>query len=359
MILFDRKAPLAPGQCFARGVLGEFAGQGAFAYGRAALLRGLGAIERLKTGRILLPGFLCRTVADTLRESGASPVFYPVDEGLEPDWKALARLHTPDMAGLMMVHYFGQPQRVEAFRDFCRSRELLLIEDNAHGYGGRVEEGEMGKLGDLSISSPRKTLPIANGALLWMKEGTILRPEAGGESLFPARRLVEGALRRAIATSPLYRRMRLGSCRYHLQEFRAEAPVGDWGMTASAGAYLAALNLAEQRKQRRTVYAIWQAWCGEQGLTPVYETLHEGALPFVFPAYAKGPEKSRELFKWGYLNGIDVHSWPDLDSEAAASDPALLDRWHRLVLFPIHHLMDEGELRRRLERRPFSPSRQA
>ena len=66
-----------------------------------------------------------------------------------------------------MVHYFGQPQNIEKFTDFCRQYSLLLLEDNAHGHGGKYQDNYLGTFGKIGFSSPRKNLNLNYGGILF------------------------------------------------------------------------------------------------------------------------------------------------------------------------------------------------
>src|SRR5207253_7011257 len=71
---------------------------------------------------------------------------------------------------IMMVHYFGIPQDINRFIEFAAHNKLFLIEDNSHGYGSSYDNKPLGTFGDIGISSPRKSLPILNGGMLYLKE---------------------------------------------------------------------------------------------------------------------------------------------------------------------------------------------
>ena len=45
-----------------------------------------------------------------------------------------------NIKAIMMVHYFGQPQDIKKFQTLCNKHKILLIEDNAHGFGGTIME---------------------------------------------------------------------------------------------------------------------------------------------------------------------------------------------------------------------------
>ena len=57
-----------------------------------------------------------------------------------------------------MVHYFGQPQDISRFQQFCKQNDLILIDNNAHGHGGDIDGNLLGTFGEFGISSPRKNL---------------------------------------------------------------------------------------------------------------------------------------------------------------------------------------------------------
>ena len=66
----------------------------------------------------------------------------------------------------MAVHYFGFPSDIRRFRTLCDRYNLLLIEDCAHVLEGVVSQHRFGEIGDFSVFSPRKFLPIFDGGRL-------------------------------------------------------------------------------------------------------------------------------------------------------------------------------------------------
>ena len=57
-----------------------------------------------------------------------------------------------DDVAILMVHYFGRPQNIEKFTYFCQHHSILLLEDNAHGYGGKYKNNYLGTFGDIGFS---------------------------------------------------------------------------------------------------------------------------------------------------------------------------------------------------------------
>ena len=135
-----------------------------FSYGRHAIHA---AIETAGIGmgdKVLLPSFICRELLSSINVTGATPIYYNVDESLQ---LSLPQESLPHAHAILAVNFFGFPQDIAPFRAFCDRTGAILIEDNAHGFLSRDEHGIiLGTRGDFGIFSLRKTLPIPNGAAL-------------------------------------------------------------------------------------------------------------------------------------------------------------------------------------------------
>ena len=108
-----------------------------FSYARSALKYGLSSLKLRPDAEIIVPDFICDVLIHPMLQAGLVPFYYPVTQGLVPDWRALESMAAgSDCQALIMVHYFGQPQNIEKFQLFCSRHSLLLVEDNAHGLYG-------------------------------------------------------------------------------------------------------------------------------------------------------------------------------------------------------------------------------
>jgi dTDP-4-amino-4,6-dideoxygalactose transaminase len=123
--------------------------------------------SRLNGGRkpaVWLPDFFCNSSLFPLREAGISLVFYPITTDLNPDTEWLCANSSalkPDI--FILVHYFGQPARVEKVTEFCKDNGTWLIEDATHVLKPIMGVGEYG---DFVLYSQHKHLAIPDGALL-------------------------------------------------------------------------------------------------------------------------------------------------------------------------------------------------
>ena len=139
------------------------------------------------------PDFFCNSSLAPLRLTGAKLVFYPVTEGMTPDYAAcrnIAETHPPDL--FVLLHYIGRPAPAAASRDFCVRHRAWLIEDAAHVL--RPIDG-VGRFGDFVVYSPHKHLAIPDGAVLVVRQGGAGRFDDGDVAALGAPHTWPGQLR--------------------------------------------------------------------------------------------------------------------------------------------------------------------
>jgi len=145
--------------------------------GRAAL--GLAAVLRCWTRdraarRVAVQAAVCHEVILAILAAGCEPVFCDIDPAvgltLESEW-ARARALGADIA--LVVHLYGNVDRMAAVRRRFSGRECLVIDDAAQALGARGEMGEAGTLGDVGLLSfgRSKQIAVGNAALLFRDEG--------------------------------------------------------------------------------------------------------------------------------------------------------------------------------------------
>ena len=94
--------------------------------------------------------------------------FYKINDDLSPDWKSIKSKLTKDIKFLLLINFFGYPQNYKQFKKIAKQKEIILIEDNAHGYGGIFRGKELGTFCDIGISSPHKTVKgLYSGGVLY------------------------------------------------------------------------------------------------------------------------------------------------------------------------------------------------
>ena len=85
---------------------------------------------------------------------GAKPVFADVEEdtyNLDP--AKIAAAITPKTKGIIVVHLFGQPARMNEIMAVAKQHNLFVIEDCAQAVGARYQGAPVGLLGDAGTFS--------------------------------------------------------------------------------------------------------------------------------------------------------------------------------------------------------------
>ncbi|MDR1789852.1 MAG: DegT/DnrJ/EryC1/StrS family aminotransferase [Opitutaceae bacterium] len=110
---------------------------------------------------VVVPAFTFISSAWGARYVGAKPVFADIEEGtFNLDPAALEAAVTPRTRGVVVVHLFGQPARMEGLLAVARRHGLFVIEDCAQAAGARWRGTPVGLLGDAGTFSfyPTKNL---------------------------------------------------------------------------------------------------------------------------------------------------------------------------------------------------------
>jgi dTDP-4-amino-4,6-dideoxygalactose transaminase len=151
-----------------------------------ALLRSAGCTRE---DRILLPSYIGWSpregsgVYDPIRKLGCGTLFYRLDRNLHIDLDHLGNvLAHSRIKVLLIIHYFGyvDPGYGEAVR-MARRHGALVVEDEAHAMLTDLVGGACGRLGDASVFSLHKMLPVDSGGLAVINGGGFDGFSGGGE----------------------------------------------------------------------------------------------------------------------------------------------------------------------------------
>ncbi len=296
-----------------------------FSLGRHALAEALRAAGINAGDKVLLPEFICRDVLASLSAVGAKVVWYPVADDLSPASPAEA---WPEAKAVLAVNYFGFPQPLELFRVYAGRTGALLIEDNAHGFLSRDGSGRwLGTRGDAGIFSLRKTLPLADGAALFVFNGKMAQALAEpvvpvGRGYAPSgvwkttlRRIPVAGIRTANALTGfarLLRRLRSGHAIPPPDE-NAEysipyPPAANSGLLAG----LSFLDVQEEIERRRALYRQAEIAALSLGIVPLFAALPPLVSPYGFPFRTDRESTLDRMRHWAKGRGVELIHWPDL-----------------------------------------------
>lgn len=317
-----------------------------FAHARTALKHGLMNLGFKKGDRILVPDYICEVLLHPIQALSLEAVYYPINDSFEPQWESL-ELMAKEVAcrAIVMAHYFGQPQDIGRYKDFCAAHDLLLLEDNAHGFGGMLRGKLLGTFGDLGISSPRKILNTASGGILYISGEEQLPPPlppfhmGSGERLL--RKSFEQWPRLKVGASLLMRRLPNFSDPLAFRELVMQDSVADKNSAKVISSVIASQSLKKLAQRRRERWSAWQNVAQRLDLQPVYNDVHPESSPWAFPAYIKSTKQRDRILIAGLKKGIIFFPWPALPAEILQLRGKPVNRWRNLICAPLHQDLPE------------------
>ncbi len=313
-----------------------------YGYARQAL-EDIYRILELKPGDfVLYPDYICDVILAPCHKLGLKILYYPIDNNFQPDWGKIEKIisKNKNIKVLLSVNYFGFPQDYKKWREITDRHKLIWTEDNAHGYGSEFQNQAMGTFGDFGISSLRKIFPLLNGACLHVKSDnefaintlpliTLYRFIGIEESVKIFKYLLQlmHIKRNKSWKSNLYSKMPP----FNENDYRPWAidPVSLRIFNYFQG------RLKENRDIRRAIYKAWDNFCVSNGLISVFKSLPFGVSPMSYPCYAKDFTERQKWIEWGIKTGVDVLPWPSLPNIVRRSRQHCVERWRRLLCFPI------------------------
>lgn len=308
-----------------------------YSYGRHALYEALKSAGIKDGNRVLVPEFICRDLLSAIHSVNAEVVFYPVKDDLTP---LLEPGQWPEASAVLAVNYFGFPQNLLPFKKYCERVNAILIEDNAHGFLSRDENGIfLGSRGDVGVFSIRKTLPVYNGAALAFNKTTKkfvlpVQPQDCASSKFY--RLKE-SLRRTV---PLCGVWPIRLFTFFLRVLR-KVRTGYWILPSDPsaekimpenskpweglGQAIKSLDADSEVRRRRELYQFVDRLMCSWGVKPVFSDLESFTVPYVYPFFvdSRGVEEIEKKLK---IFNLECFPWPEIPDDLVASVPDFYKR---------------------------------
>ncbi len=142
---------------------------------------------------VIIPSFTFVSTVNAFALRGARPVFVDIrPDTLNLDEAALEALVTPRTRAVLPVHYAGVGCEMDVIGDVAARHGLAIVEDNAHGLGGRYRGQDLGTFGAMATQSFHETKNFTcgeGGALLvndpqYAERAEIIREKGTNRSRF-------------------------------------------------------------------------------------------------------------------------------------------------------------------------------
>lgn len=103
-----------------------------FNSGRSALLAILKAFDIGRGDEVILQAFTCVAVPNSVRWSGAKPIYADIDETFNINPSDIVKKITPQTRAIIVQHTFGIPAQVDNIIAIAKKHNICVIEDFAH-----------------------------------------------------------------------------------------------------------------------------------------------------------------------------------------------------------------------------------
>ena len=138
--------------------------------GTVALQIALQSMGIEQSDEVLTSPFSFFATSNAVLHAGAQPRFADVeDDGFNLDPSEVEAKLTPRTRAVIPVHLYGQPARMDEFRDLAEDKEISIVEDacQAHGaeYDGR-RVGSLGRAACFSFYSSKNMTVCGDGGMI-------------------------------------------------------------------------------------------------------------------------------------------------------------------------------------------------
>tara|TARA_Y200000002_G_scaffold351349_1_gene329278 strand:+ start:127 stop:1092 length:966 start_codon:yes stop_codon:yes gene_type:complete len=304
-----------------------------FSHGRTALLNGIKIHDIKKNDFILIPDYICNIVEIILKSQKLNVIKYEIKDDFSINLNSLKlKLKKNNIRALMVVNYFGFPQKLNFIKKVCEKKNILIIEDNSHGHGGLFNNKLLGTRGNFGFSSPRKVLKIYSGGFLYSpKKKTFNLPEfkINFKDKFINLISKNNNLKLFIKKYFIFKKD------YSNPFIKRDNQVYNFDIDKYSLSKITKKNIEKEKSKRIINYNLWTKFIKKKNKKPIFKKIEKNFMIWCLPFYVSNHAEAKEWFKWGQKNGITVFSWPDLSVDNIHKNSKCFKRWKKLVCLPL------------------------
>lgn len=118
-----------------------------------------------KNDEVILPSYTFVTTGSSFARTGCKIVYCDIDEeNLMPSFDQIKKLVTKKTRAIVIVHYQGfSVDYLDKLQEFCRKKNIFLVEDAAQAMGSYFKDKPLGSYGDFGCISFHHTKNIHSG----------------------------------------------------------------------------------------------------------------------------------------------------------------------------------------------------
>jgi UDP-4-amino-4-deoxy-L-arabinose-oxoglutarate aminotransferase len=127
--------------------------------GTAALVLALKALGVGPNCEVIIPTYVCKSVAEAVISAGARPILCDVGDEWNMTVETVALKVTPRTAAIIVVHIYGIPADTYSFKKFG----VPIIEDACQAFGASIHGAKVGTIGTIGVFSFHATKCLTTG----------------------------------------------------------------------------------------------------------------------------------------------------------------------------------------------------
>ena len=127
---------------------------------------------------VIVPSFTFAATGNSVALTGATPVFVDIEaDSFTLDPVAVVAAVTPRTKGILPVHLYGHPARMNELATIAESRGIALYEDAAQAHGAALDGRPVGTFGQFAMFSlyPTKNMTSGEGGMVSTADDTTAR----------------------------------------------------------------------------------------------------------------------------------------------------------------------------------------
>ncbi|OGL41467.1 MAG: hypothetical protein A2042_01470 [Candidatus Schekmanbacteria bacterium GWA2_38_11] len=290
--------------------------------------------------KVLLPSYTCIDTVMPFLNNGIDISFYNINEDLSINKKDLENRIEDRVKALFFIHYFGFPQDLDYIEFLKKKFNIFLIEDCAHAFLSEINDRYLGNLGDVSIFTLRKMIPVHNVGILVVNNDEI-------DDLFSNYNKIssvfKGTLSRIIENIKFRSGITFPAKNLKMMEKAIESTIINnqqkkiypkKGISTINKKLLNNFDYIKIKNTRRSNFEILLDWVkNRKNITPVFDSLPDGVSPMSFPVIL---EKRDIVCKLMNIHGIDAYPWPFLPTGLENSYKVSHYLAENIMLLPLH-----------------------
>jgi len=122
--------------------------------------------------KILIPVYICDSIMSVIQKMRLMPIFYDLNmEDLNASFEDIVYKfeNNDNVEAVLVASMYGNPANLYRIQQFCREKNLKMIDDAAQSFGAKIGEQFVGTFGDAGFFSFSPGKPTAGhlGSFFW------------------------------------------------------------------------------------------------------------------------------------------------------------------------------------------------